>query len=260
VQGPTRTLEELLRPLKAEPERSAVLLDVDGVLAPIVQHPDDAHMPESTRRPLIEVARRYGTVACVSGRGGGGAAAPPRPGGAAAGGGGPPGAGAAAAQDPAAADSVRLARVISTQATLQARQDTIAQKLVMIQEIDAGRHIWPHILDEISRALPPYTWLESVDQERGGPAPDFIIAGRTGSLPALTRFMNQLEASPFLRNIQLISSEQAQMGGAEGRIVNNFALTGSYRPPPMDMLETIPLFPNGAVTVESEVSDGAGSP
>jgi trehalose 6-phosphate phosphatase len=68
VPGPTGTLEELLRPLKADPERSAVLLDVDGVLAPIVQHPDDAHMPESTRRPLIEVARRYRVVACVSGR------------------------------------------------------------------------------------------------------------------------------------------------------------------------------------------------
>ena len=68
MPGPTGTLEELLRPLKAEPARSAVLLDVDGVLAPIVQHPDDAHMPESTRRALIEVARRYGTVACVSGR------------------------------------------------------------------------------------------------------------------------------------------------------------------------------------------------
>jgi trehalose 6-phosphate phosphatase len=41
---------------------------VDGVLAPIVQQPDDAHMPETTRRPLIEVARRYGVVCCVSGR------------------------------------------------------------------------------------------------------------------------------------------------------------------------------------------------
>jgi trehalose 6-phosphate phosphatase len=68
VSGPTATLEELLRPLKADPARAAVLLDVDGVLAPIVQHPDDAHMPETTRRPLIEVAKRYGTVACVSGR------------------------------------------------------------------------------------------------------------------------------------------------------------------------------------------------
>jgi trehalose 6-phosphate phosphatase len=65
---PTATLDELLRPLKEDPARSAVLLDVDGVLAPIVQHPDDAHMPETTRRPLIEVAKRFGVVACVSGR------------------------------------------------------------------------------------------------------------------------------------------------------------------------------------------------
>jgi trehalose 6-phosphate phosphatase len=62
------SLEELIQPLRDDPERSAVLLDVDGVLAPIVQHPDDAHMPESTRRPLIEVAKRYRVVACVSGR------------------------------------------------------------------------------------------------------------------------------------------------------------------------------------------------
>jgi trehalose 6-phosphate phosphatase len=68
VPQPAATLDELLRPLKADPERSAVLLDVDGTLAPIVEQPDDAHMPETTRRPLIEVAKRYGTVACVSGR------------------------------------------------------------------------------------------------------------------------------------------------------------------------------------------------
>jgi trehalose 6-phosphate phosphatase len=68
VSEPTATLDELLRPLKEEPKRSAVLLDVDGVLAPIVQNADDAHMPETTRRPLIEVAKRYGIVACVSGR------------------------------------------------------------------------------------------------------------------------------------------------------------------------------------------------
>ncbi len=65
---PAAALEDLIAPLKADPANSAVLLDVDGVLAPIVQHADDAHMPETTRRPLIEVAKRYGVVACVSGR------------------------------------------------------------------------------------------------------------------------------------------------------------------------------------------------
>jgi trehalose 6-phosphate phosphatase len=68
VPEPTATIPELLRPLRDDPSHSAVLLDVDGVLAPIVQHTDDAHMPETTRRPLIEVAKRYGVVACVSGR------------------------------------------------------------------------------------------------------------------------------------------------------------------------------------------------
>jgi trehalose 6-phosphate phosphatase len=68
VTPQTATLDELVRPLRSDPARSAILLDVDGVLAPIVEQPDDAHMPETTRRPLIEVARRYGVVACVSGR------------------------------------------------------------------------------------------------------------------------------------------------------------------------------------------------
>ena len=63
MPDPTATLDELLSPLREEPSRAAVLLDVDGVLAPIVAHPDDAHMPETTRRPLIEVAKRYGVVA-----------------------------------------------------------------------------------------------------------------------------------------------------------------------------------------------------
>src|ERR1044072_8266673 len=58
ILGAVAALEELIQPLKRDPERSAVLLDVDGVLAPLVQHPDDAHMPETTRRPPIEVAKR----------------------------------------------------------------------------------------------------------------------------------------------------------------------------------------------------------
>jgi trehalose 6-phosphate phosphatase len=62
------TLADALAPLRADPARSAILLDVDGTLAPIVRHADDAHVPEPTRTPLIEVAKRYGVVACVSGR------------------------------------------------------------------------------------------------------------------------------------------------------------------------------------------------
>jgi len=62
------SLQKALAPLLADPSHSAVLLDVDGTLAPIVRHADDAHVPEPTRRPLITIAGRYGFVACVSGR------------------------------------------------------------------------------------------------------------------------------------------------------------------------------------------------
>jgi len=62
------TLAEALAPFRADPARSAILLDVDGTLAPIVRHASDAHVPEATRALLINVARRYGLVACVSGR------------------------------------------------------------------------------------------------------------------------------------------------------------------------------------------------
>lgn len=66
--APVSALSDTLAPLLSDPARAAVLLDVDGTLAPIVRHADDAHVPEPTRTPLIRVAKRYGLVACVSGR------------------------------------------------------------------------------------------------------------------------------------------------------------------------------------------------
>ena len=59
---------EALEPIRSDPSRSAVLLDIDGTLAPIVRHAADAHVPEATRSLLIEIARRYRVVGCVSGR------------------------------------------------------------------------------------------------------------------------------------------------------------------------------------------------
>ena len=59
---------DLLARLAAEPRLAAILLDVDGTLAPIVDRPEDARVPEETRRELARLASRYALVACVSGR------------------------------------------------------------------------------------------------------------------------------------------------------------------------------------------------
>jgi trehalose 6-phosphate phosphatase len=61
-------LSEALAPLRSNPARAAILLDIDGTLSPIVEHAAEAHVPERIRQLLIAIARRYGVVACVSGR------------------------------------------------------------------------------------------------------------------------------------------------------------------------------------------------
>jgi trehalose 6-phosphate phosphatase len=69
VPAPTaETVAETLRPLTDDPANAAILLDVDGTLAPIVKRAEDAHVPERTSLLLSGLARRYGLVACVSGR------------------------------------------------------------------------------------------------------------------------------------------------------------------------------------------------
>lgn len=59
-----RTLE----PFVAEPQRSALLFDVDGTLAPIVVDPAEAAVPPRVRSLLENLEGRYALVACISGR------------------------------------------------------------------------------------------------------------------------------------------------------------------------------------------------
>lgn len=60
----------LLARLAESPERTAILLDVDGVLAPIVPIPHEAVVPEETRAEVARLHERYALVACISGRSG----------------------------------------------------------------------------------------------------------------------------------------------------------------------------------------------
>ena len=57
-----------LQALRSEPDAAALLLDVDGTLAPIVADPDAAQVPPETAAALADLADRYLLVACISGR------------------------------------------------------------------------------------------------------------------------------------------------------------------------------------------------
>jgi Tfp pilus assembly protein PilN len=160
-------------------------------------------------------------------------------------------------------DSVSFTGTINLLGKLEARQDTIEQKIAVIREVDERRYMWPHLMDEISRALPPYTWLSklSAAEEAAAPAapqpadtakadsakaagprepvgPAFTLEGNAGSTQALTLFMKNLEESPFIRDVSLVTSEQAT---SSGRSYQKFTLEARYEAPDSSFVETIPV-------------------
>src|SRR5437763_13487652 len=66
------------------------------------------------------------------------------------------------AETAALADSSRYAAALRERAKADARRDTLLRRMNLIRAIDEDRFIWPHVLDEVSKALPPYTWLSSL--------------------------------------------------------------------------------------------------
>jgi Tfp pilus assembly protein PilN len=165
----------------------------------------------------------------------------------------------AAREEVAARDSARYAVLIAAQKKASARRDSLAAQLQVIAVIDSNRYVWAHLLDEMSRALPAYTWLTSVQQTSAPPRPPgadsaavaagagkgakpaadtaaagaapavatrFRLMGHTVDIQALTQFMRDLEASPFVANVQLARSEAVV---TDGKDVTEFTLDAEFQ-------------------------------
>lgn len=161
------------------------------------------------------------------------------------------------AVDAAVQDSTRFADLIQRTNQLTARRDSIGQRVAIIQEIDAGRYVWPHVLDEVARALPDYTWIREVMQVQEDPL-QVRINGRGGSVFAITNFMRNLEASPFLRGVTIERTEQAPSEEDPNSIVYVFEMVVTFEAPPLDQLETVPLFDTDVSAQQAVAPDTAG--
>jgi len=162
-------------------------------------------------------------------------------------------------------DSTRFAAVLREKKKAETQRDSVMRQLNIIKSIDNDRFVWPHVMDEISRALPQYTWLVSVkqtsaptnsgseeankdkekDKKKKVAEPEdvpqpmkFTIIGNTVDIQALTRFMKLLEASPFIQKVQLVNSSLAQ---ADGKEVTEFTLEAQYQQPDSSAIRTVPL-------------------
>jgi type IV pilus assembly protein PilN len=170
----------------------------------------------------------------------------------------------------ALADSTRIAAAVKERVRADARRDTLLRRMNLIRAIDEDRYIWPHILDEVSKALPPYTWLSSMSfmgtpqgtvNVAAGARPEptgekskgkakkvdtqiprdevrIRMIGLTPDIQALTRFMRQLEASPFFADVQLNNSQQA---ADQGKDVTQFTLDVTYTRPDTSVIRRVPL-------------------
>ena len=175
-----------------------------------------------------------------------------------------------AAEQAGLADSTRYAAALKERQRADARRDTLLRRMNLIRAIDEDRYIWPHVLDEVSKALPPYTWLSSltfmgtpqgsvnvaagakpeagddkgkkkakkVDVEVPRDEVRIRMIGNTPDIQALTRFMRQLEASPFFGDVQLNNSQLSQ---DQGKDVTQFTLDVTYTRPDTSVIKRVPL-------------------
>ena len=122
---------------------------------------------------------------------------------------------------------------------------------------------WSHVLDEVTKALPAYTWLTDLGADvattpGAAPAPApapaaakadsnaapvktpvaFSIIGRTVDIQAYTRFLRQLEASPWITDVTPVS---AQTVVEKERPVTAFSIRATYREADSAYIRTVPL-------------------
>jgi len=139
-------------------------------------------------------------------------------------------------------------------------RDSLLAQITVIRNVDGDRYIWPHLLDEVTKALPAYTWR--VDMGPGAAAPvntappktkadsaavaaaaaapvlTFQLNGRTIDIQAYTRFLRQLEASPWIENATPVS---AQTVVEKDRPVTAFTIRATFSRADSAYIRTAPF-------------------
>lgn len=127
-------------------------------------------------------------------------------------------------------------------------RDSLLAQISTIRGVDGNRYVWPHVLDEVAKALPPYTWLTTlsaaatpavVDTADTRPrALQFRMEGRTMDLQAYTRFLRQLEASPWVSDVTPL---EAKTIVEKERPVTQFTIQATFQPADSAYIRSVPL-------------------
>jgi type IV pilus assembly protein PilN len=139
-------------------------------------------------------------------------------------------------QDIAKAESetIQLRSVLAQVQKFEARKAQLTQRVTLIEELRRGQSAPVHVLDEISKSLPERLWLTEVKQVGS----DFTISGYTASLPSLSDFVANLEATKWFKRPVEILDSQVQTDAKAGDLVK-FSIKGALNdpeaPPPVSV-------------------------
>jgi len=88
-------------------------------------------------------------------------------------------------------------------------RESLDQKITLIENLNAQRDLAPRLMDEFSRRLPEWVWLNEIVYDAKG----ISIKGRALSNNLIADYISNLEASPQIMSVNLVSSTQKSYQG-----------------------------------------------
>src|ERR1700704_3673183 len=124
-------------------------------------------------------------------------------------------------------EATRLRSVIQKVQDFEQRKAQLSQRVVLIEDLRKEQKGPVHMLDEISKALPPMLWLTEVKQVGG----DVVVDGNSTTQTGVSHFINNLEASGyFKKSIDIVGTRTVGLPQPPGELVT-FTLRAQFLTP-----------------------------
>ena len=124
-------------------------------------------------------------------------------------------------------ETARLRSIIVQVQQFDQRRAQLQQRVVLIEQLRQGQTGPVHMLDQISRGLPPMLWLTELKQVGA----DVVVDGKCTTLTGLSDFVANLEASGyFKRSIEIVSTLVEVAPPPAGELIK-FSIKATFQQP-----------------------------
>jgi type IV pilus assembly protein PilN len=124
-------------------------------------------------------------------------------------------------------ETARLRTILQQVQGFEQQKAQLEQRVALIEQLRKSQSGPVHMLDQISRALPPMLWLTQLKQTDDS----VVIDGRCTALTGLSDFVANLEASGyFKKSIEIVSSQTEALPTPPGELVK-FSIKAQFQQP-----------------------------